>query len=201
MSSELIFFMPVVPCVEEPNTHTFICPNCGEPHGSTIDHLSVGSKTGSWYCSNCHRGVCLSVCEGGKTVECSLGQDYLAKTLVLLRLDVSTHKPIHIVVQGQLFYKFDASVQDAREKALLVALDECNTSINPYFYNHHTCPCNYLQVPIKEGDNADPHGLFVHQETVLAPKGYVNCFNQIEDPANKDLSEIELWHKYFPSLR
>jgi len=75
MSSEALFFMPVVPCAEDPGMHTFICPNCG-----------------------------------------------------------------------------------------------------------------------------DPHGLFVHQETILKPKGYINHFDQIDDPANETLSELELWHKYFPSL-
>jgi hypothetical protein len=135
-----------------------------------------------------------------KTVECSFGADYSAKTLVLLRLDVQTPKPIHIVVQGHLFYRFDASVPDAKENALKSALDKRNTDEDSYFYKHHTCPWNYLQVPIKEGDDADPHGLFVHQETILKPKGYFNHFNQIDDPVNETLSELELWHKYFPSL-
>lgn len=166
----------------------FDCPNCGSPEFSH-GHLKPGMSFGPWYCDGCGCAVRGKAQEDGVDIERT--GEWKAKTLVLLRLDVPTQqdKQIHIVVQGMLFYK------DGQNPEGLLFKQQ---GLDAYFYDEHTCPWNYLRVPIKEGDNTDPHGLFVHQETILMPEGYDGCI-EVED-ASGSYSNIDAWHKLFPSL-
>lgn len=84
---------------------------------------------------------------------------------------------VHIVVEGLGF-------SEADQPFLYGEHDE-------YFYNEGTCPWNYLRLPIKAGDDADPHGIFVHQETIPRPAGY----------DGGSLDGIEQWRAWFPSLQ
>lgn len=154
----------------------FPCPECGSREHSCA-HLGSGTSFGPWYCDQCGCGVRGVVTEYGADIE--IHSDRKAKTLVLLRLNVDTvqEKPIHIVVEGMVFYPHGGKP----------AIDQDS---NRYFYNEHTCPWNYLRVPVKQGDDTDPHGLFVFQEAVLTPDGY-----------DGHLGDIEEWIELFPSLR
>lgn len=150
------------------------CPECGSPEFS-FDHLGVGSLFGPWYCDECGCGIRGEVISGG--AEITIHSDRKAKTLVLLRLDKEVSPPVHIVVEGMIFYPANGK-------------PEINKESKAFFYNEHTCPWNYLGVRIKEGDDTDPHGIFAFQEAVLMPDSY-----------DGDLHGIEEWKELFPSLR
>lgn len=152
---------------------TFKCQECGETEKSYA-HLFVGQRFGPWYCDNCGLGVYGVVLEDG--VELKKVKDRKVNTLVLLKLNVP-NTDIHIVVRGMDFSE-DGTV------------DYSDDSSTEYYYNEHTCPWNYLRLPIKDGDDTDPHGLFVFQEKVLMPKGYDDHLRDIED-----------WKELFSSLR
>lgn len=159
----------------------FACPDCGSPEHS-YDHFKKPTKFGPWYCDQCGASVIGEYLADG-TIEIERHTKRMAQTLELLRLDVAELKPVHIVVKGMVFY------QEGGAPVI-------NVENKEYYYNQHTCPWNYLRLPIKEGDNTDPHGLFVHQETILMPKGYTNSINDVSQ-----LSGIDAWKELFPSLR
>lgn len=169
-------------------TRMFECPDCGTLTYSYEHFNGVPTTFGPWYCESCGCSVRGELLADG-TIDLERHIDRKADTLVLLRLDVpgTEDKPVHIVVKGMVFYP-DGGEPDVRSKN------------DVYFYNEHTCPWNYLGLPIKEGDNTDPHGLFVHQETILMPAGYVNSFADIEGE-DDSFTDISVWAKYFPSLR
>ena len=96
---------------------------------------------------------------------------------MLLKLDKEIDTPVHIVVEGMIFYPRNS-------KPII------NQEHESYFYNEHTCPWNYLRVSIKDGDETDPHGIFRHQETVIMPDWYEG-----------DLSGVEKWESLFPTLK
>lgn len=156
-------------------TKKFACPECGSVEHS-YGHLKAGQTFGPWYCDKCGTSVNGEVTADG--VKTKLGEDVKFNTLVLLRLDVpgTEAEPVHIVVRGMGFHKRgeQPSIEPGRDE---------------YFYNEHTCPWNYLRLPIKCGDDTDPHGLFVHQETILMPEWY-----------DDHLDNIETWQELFPSL-
>lgn len=158
----------------------FVCPECNTPHSSTFDHIKTGGTFGPWYCDTCGSSVFGRVTKDG--VELARGNDKKAKTLVLLRLNIETDKPVHVIVKGMLFYGYDetpgSKLQDQQ-------------SHDEYFYNEHTCPWNWIRKPIKVGDDCDPHGVFVHQETILMPE-------EFEDG---NIHDIETWADLFPSIR
>ncbi len=168
--------MKAVTSVEVKTRQLFECPACGSPEHS-YGHLSVGTSFGPWYCDKCGCGVTGAVTAEG--VDIKLHTDCLARALVLLRLDVPgiDEKPINIVVKGMTFHEVGEQPGFGNEHM-------------EYFYNEHTCPWNYLRLPIKEGDETDPHGLFVFQEAVLMPADYEN-----------HLGGIDEWRELFPSLR
>lgn len=157
----------------------FACPECQSPEHS-YGHLKTGSFFGPWYCNNCGASVTGTI--NANDVDIERHSDRKARTLVLLRLDVpgTEAKPVHIIVEGMAFYPDGSqpNAQEAQERG-------------EYFYNQHTCPWNYLRLPIKEGESVDPHGLFVHQETILMPDGYDGML----------IDSIEQWRDLFPSLR
>ncbi|MDU7377877.1 MAG: hypothetical protein E7L09_05825 [Enterobacteriaceae bacterium] len=152
----------------------FHCPECDSPEFS-FDHLSTGSSFGPWYCDKCGCGIVGEIILGG--VEIHIHSDRKAKTLVLLKLDKEIDTPVHIVVEGMIFYPRNS-------KPII------NQEHESYFYNEHTCPWNYLRVSIKDGDETDPHGIFRHQETVIMPDWYEG-----------DLSGVEKWESLFPTLK
>lgn len=84
---------------------------------------------------------------------------------------------MHIVVKGFTVVKNGVSPSFDRDE---------------YIYNDHTCPWNYLRLPIKAGEDVNPVGIFVHQETVLMPGDYDDY---------KSFLDTEAWEAIFPSLR
>ena len=154
----------------------FACPECGSLEHS-CDHLKAGQSFGPWYCDKCGCSILGTVTESGADIR--IHKDRKANSLVLLRLNVpgTEDKPVHIVVKGFAFHK----------KGETPEFDGDGTR---YFYDEGTCPWNYLRLPIKEGDDIDPHGLFVFEDAVAMPDGY-------ED----SLDGIEQWRELFPTLR
>lgn len=173
--------MKAVTAIKTEMTKLFACPDCGSMEHS-YGHLSAGDNFGPWYCDKCGCSASGVVSEDGVDIE--RGKDRKARTLVLLRLNGSSTNTdaIHIVVEGMVFYP------EGGRPVIDLARDE-------YFYNEHTCPWNYLRLPIKKGDDCDPHGLFVHQETVLAPEEYCGDLDTDGFPS------VENWREIFPSLR
>lgn len=155
----------------------FACPDCGSMEHD-YGHISIGGTFGPWYCDKCGCSAQGRVTLEG--VDVARGKNRKASTLVLLRLGSDTRT--HIVVEGMVFYP------EGGRPVIDPALDE-------FHYNENTCPWNYLRLPIKMGDDCDPHGVFVHQETVLMPGWYDG------DLSIDGHSSIDLWREVFPSLR
>lgn len=168
----------------------FKCPECNKMFGFNTNHLKTGDKFGTWYCQHCGVGVRGTIYEVGLNIEVDK-TDRLVKTLVLLRLDIMTPQTVHIVVPGMMFVKEGQSVEQE--------LEIRNKKHDPYYYDQHTCPSNYLKFPIKEGDNVDPHGLFVHQETILMPEDYDGHLN-VKDENGSEYACISAWQKLFRTL-
>ena len=170
----------MIATIKETHKKYICCPECGEPT-STYNHLNPGSTFGPWYCGECGCGFHGTILDGG-AVEITLASDRKYNTLVLLRLDAAVEKPICIVVEGMKF----APTGTPPEYVLADVAEN-----DGYFYNEHTCPWNYLRIPIMEGENTDPHGIFVHQETVMKPTDYDGHISR----------SVEAWRELFPSLR
>ena len=155
----------------------FACPECGSLEHS-YGHLADGSTFGPWYCDECGCSVRGRVT--GESVDIELHTERKINTLVLLRLrePLATGEQVHVVVKGMTFCA-PGETPDFEHDV--------------YFYEEHTCPWNWLRLPIKEDDDTDPHGLFVHQETVLMPQGYGDFSNHLDG--------IEQWRELFESLR
>lgn len=149
----------------------FKCPECSQTEQSYA-HLKEGQQFGPWYCDKCGYGVFVTVLDGD--VDLRKAKDRKVNTLVLLKLNVPD-TDIHIVVRGMDFSEVGSIEGDDHTE---------------YYYNEHTCPWNYLGLPIKEGEDTDPHGLFVFQEKVLMPEGY-----------DDTLGDIDEWRKLFGSLQ
>lgn len=193
------FVQKVVPSSSRVGKHSFICPNCGEEHGSTIDHLVVGQAVWRWSCDHCYRGI--SLCRGELLdyVTCTLTNHYTFPTLVLLRMNLPTPHPVHIVVKG--ICHIEVAEHDHRDpKVIFAEYLSNNPKANEYYYNEHTCPWNYLDFPIKYGIDTDPHGLFVHQETIAMPEGYANSMERLEIPGVSDPDQLDVWKHYFHTL-
>jgi predicted RNA-binding Zn-ribbon protein involved in translation (DUF1610 family) len=156
------------------------CPNCGE-FSSSLTHIEVGQTFGPWYCSDCGRGYV------GKRIthtEVDLNT-YLRqciKTLVLLRNDdgldltmleahsveVAEYKPVFVIVEG--IHVIDNDKEELRFDG------------DQYFYEEHSCPTNFMKVEcFIQGDDADPHGIWLWVETIVKPNDYeqrmksINC--------------------------
>ncbi len=156
-------------------TKTYLaCPECGDSAHSW-GHLKVGGSFGPWYCDACGFGIKGTVTEDGADIEGVEGRKM--NTLVLLRLyePLKNGNAVHIVVEGMTFVK---------------AGQHPDFSNDGYHYNEYTCPWNYLRLPLKDGEDCDPHGVFVHQETILMPDGY-----------DSPIDGLDEWKMLFSSLR
>jgi len=154
------------------------CPECGDSSVTTVN-IRLGTSFGPWFCDSCGCGYKGLLDSNGK-LHVKPNNQKRVKTLVLLRLDVMP--PIHIVVKGSKVVPKDSKVVPKERP--------WDFSSDVYYYNEHTCPWNYLRLPVKRGEDVDPHGLFVHQETVLMPEGYDNSLDSYSE-----------WLALFPSLK
>lgn len=152
------------------------CPGCNDDAHSW-GHLNIGQSFGPWYCDGCGLGIKGQATQDGASIETA--SDRKINTLVLLRLrePLASGEEIHIIVEGMTFVK-DGDNPDFENDV--------------YFYDEYTCPWNYLRLPLKAGDDTDPHGVFVHQETVQMPDDYddLECFDS-----------SDRWEVLFQSLR
>ena len=81
----------------------------------------------------------------------------LRKTLVLLKIDAK-ESPVYFVVEGlgEWPSTIEGMVSHAR-----------------YFYEEHTCPTNFIRVPlISTGGDSDPHGVFEFVDAVWMMSEY-----------------------------
>ncbi len=84
----------------------------------------------------------------------------LRKTLVLLRIDAKD-APIYFVVEGLATWP--------------KPLDEM-ISGEEYFYNEHTCPANFIRIPmVSAGGDHDPHGIFAFVDAIWMTTEYVEA--------------------------
>ena len=83
--------------------------------------------------------------------------DNLRKTLNLLKIEAKG-EPVYFVVEGLCQWpKTNAEMVESAE----------------YFYNEHTCPTNFIDVPMISRDgNHDPHGLFEFVDAVWMTNEY-----------------------------
>lgn len=140
--------------------HYVKCPYCQGSQNS-VDHL-FGRDTsfGPWYCDACGKAYRGEV--KGKEIFIEKRPDQWCKnTLVFLRKE-----DILLVVKGRAF----------------------NGSMDgdPYYYEEHTCPVNYLRESVMVIDipnqDKDPHGLFDYLGTDVTLEG--------EDMASIDEEKI-----------
>lgn len=161
--------------IPETSKKVFLCPDCKKPWNSSYHHVKPGGNFGPWYCEHCGCGVRGTVTADGADIETT--DEKKAITNVLLRLCTKQDqmtidmdepifdenvKPIYIIVEHMMFYPRGAKPEDYLEE---------RQGLDRYRYNEGTCPWNYLQLPIRFGEDTDPHGIFAHVETILKPEG------------------------------
>lgn len=150
----------------------FVCPDCKLTWHSSYSHVKPGETWGPWYCRHCGCGVRGKVTEEGTDIE--VVDDKKTKTLVLLRLDEDVTPPIHLLIEGFVHCPRGVDPKDYIESEEYI-------SHMRYYYNEGTCPWNYLRLPIRQGEDTDPHGIFTYQETVLWPEGLTEIDGHGED--------------------
>lgn len=152
------------------------CPNCGEFSGS-LTHIEIGRTFGPWYCVDC--GYAYSgkrISRDSVDLKTYNNCRKFIDTLVLLRIN---DEPIFIII------KAEHPIEDNSE--------ELNFSSNEYFYNEHTCPANFMGVEcIIQGEDADPHGIWQHVETITEPIDYKEKMLTMCDSKSR--------YEYFKSL-
>lgn len=141
------------------------CPSCGYEHAFSVGHIgelkgftaedNITKRVGPWSCEECgSRYKIETKLDGNYTLTKAPDDSRFVPVWVLLRLYREVDfKPVYVI---------------AEERAFIDAAGVF-TGNRDYFYNEHTCPWNWLRKTIIHGDDADPHGLFVHQETIRRP--------------------------------
>jgi len=149
------------------------CPACGEKAGR-IDHLySDAAKqsyrgqsldAGPWMCEECGAGYRVTVAYDDHRPALKPGN--IAPHVRVERA------PEHDRVDTLTLLRFP----DADDAYLVVAgtrpIGEKPGVNEPYVYDEHTCPVNYLGPRVElvmRGDDTDPHGLFAHVTTIDRP--------------------------------
>lgn len=139
---------------------------------------SLSDRFGPWYCDECGWATTATNLQYGNLQVTALPERRV-RTLVLLMFvgATSRNEPLFLVTQGMSFEKNGkAGLDEARDK---------------YYYEEHTCPSNFVHAEVLAGDDADPHGIFQHLETVVMP----------DDWRERDTQEIGDYEKLFATLR
>ncbi len=153
--------------------HYVACPACGEKAGR-IDHLysDVAKRSyrgqscdaGPWMCEECGAGYRLIVSYDDVYPDLKPGT-------IVPRVTVE-RAPEHDLMDTLTLLRFP----DADDAYLVVAgtrpIGEKPGVNEPYVYDEHTCPVNYLGPRVElvmRGDDTDPHGLFAHVGTIDRP--------------------------------
>lgn len=84
---------------------------------------------------------------------------WMIETLNLLIMDksLSGENDVYIMVRG---------VDRCDKKGVI------DSSNSDYFYNNHTCPWNYLRIPIMVNGDSDHHGVFRWVASIPLPDDY-----------------------------
>lgn len=156
----------VLQAQQDVQVRTYVaCPSCGYAHAFSVGHLpelrgfnaedGITKRVGPWSCKECGVGYHIETkLDGNYTLTEAPGRDRFVPVWVLLRLYREVDfKPVYIVAEENAF------INEAGEF----------TGNQKYFYGEHTCPWNWLRKTIIHGDDKDPHGLFIHQETIRRP--------------------------------
>ena len=136
-------------------TRTFIvCPHCGAPTESSVDHLKAGQTFGPWYCEECGGGF-QGKANGAQT-EIEVVSSSFRKTLDLLVLEPQ-EEPVYFVMKG--FHSQGSSEEDEQDSTR-------------FFYEEHSCPTNWIRdtAMISVGGDVDPHGFLKFVRSVPQPK-------------------------------
>ena len=138
----------------------FMCPDCGQ-HVFSCGHLNLGTHFGAWYCDQCGSGW-----NGVRTSQShvDLKRHASVKINTWDVLYLYNNPEIKIIVDGMTFQEVGELV---------------DVSGKDYYYREHTCPWNYLRFNIRDGDDTDPHGIFLWERSYRAPKDF-------DEPANID---------------
>lgn len=88
-----------------------------------------------------------------------LGNTWMIDTLDLLQMDesITGKNKVYIMVEGVCRCDKDGNL---------------DTSGQPYFFEEHTCPWNYLRFPISVNGDPDPHGIFRWVASIPLPDDY-----------------------------
>lgn len=97
----------------------------------------------------------------------------LRKTLVLLKITTPA-KPIYFVIEGLAIWPETIEELCSHEQ---------------YFYEEHTCPTNFIRIPlIAQGGDLDPHGVFEFVDAVWMTNEYLGYVESGEE--NEYLIEV-----------
>lgn len=157
----------------------FICTHCNKETTSQIDHidLNVNDRSiGTWHCSNCGMGNSLSIVDNVLMVTPSVERE--VKTISLLR----SFEPL---LSGDYIYLFIKTSSWSDKNGNIGSIEEINSK-KEYYINQSTCPVNWLKCDIVHDNDFDPHGVFVHVRTIIAPEAphalYSNSGDTEADP-------------------
>lgn len=135
------------------------CPICKDAtEGFYVDHLLKEAKPdkpysfGAWECPSCHNHYDFQIHYNGDVdiAQSTKEHDTFMPCLVLLK---SQHKdnPIYVMLNGK-----------AHSTQIVLEQQEQGSSAQPYYYNSHTCPTNFIRdiIAVTFKQDIDPHGVF-----------------------------------------
>lgn len=156
------------------------CPTCGEGEESGFEFthfVADGRDTtfGPWHCKTCGRGIRGSYHATDQSVDIEVldaSQDH-KPGLMLVRLDPGD-KPIHLILDQTIYPGWE----DHNYR---------------YLVEEHSCPVNFLRIPIIAGTGTDPHGVLRFVQIIERPE---DCDWSGPDPHDT----FEDFAKHFPAL-
>lgn len=140
----------------------FKCPHCGKDTSSAIDHIDLNvpdREIAGWHCGVCGMENILSIVNNTLMITPSL-----KKEIKLISL-VRSFEPL---ISGDYIYMFVKTSARTDKKGVLEPLEQINAN-KEFWLNEHTCPSNWLRLTVAHNDDLDPHGLFQHVRTIVAP--------------------------------
>jgi hypothetical protein len=180
--------------------HYITCPICqaeGSKGPGSFDHLleNVDKSKKPYevaprFCASCGAGFIIQVQTDHTVKTCHISNRIELWHLLRLFRPLDNGQTVHIVVKGNA----TVAVGDTFD------VEESHPRWGSYYYiDEGTCPVNYLRVPIKLDDDADPHGIFQHQETIIAPEDSERFPRDRYGLGLND--DEECWKELFSTLR
>lgn len=157
----------------------FKCLHCGQDTSSPIDHIDLNvpdRDIGGWHCQGCGMENVLSIVNKTLMITPSLKKE--TKLISLL-------KSFEPLMSGDYIYIFIKTSSRSGKDGVVDSLDKINDD-KEYWINQHTCPSNWLRHSISHDNDLDPHGVFQHVRTIIAPEAphllYTDNCRDVPDP-------------------